>query len=242
MASREIVGSVLTTPRQCGPTSRIPAARQVATSCAVSTGPLPSSNTTSALTSPRAAHARAASRTSSGASASTASSTSPATSAIVRARATPAGASPAASTAWSAPVKPAPARLCSASPPAVPRSAAAATSSTDDGRSTCATAATAASRSRAPKRSRPSGVSEVGKRICSSPGCERTSTGKPESRKTPIMRWFSGSVIAQNTAMPSAAAASARCASRVVASPRPCHAPSTANATSASASPGPARA
>ena len=57
--------------------------------------------------------------------------------------------------------------------------------------------------------------------------------GKPDSRKTSIMRWFSGRTIGGERVDARRAAASARCASRIVAMPCPCQASATANATSA---------
>ena len=224
---------MFTTPRQCGPTSRIPLARQIASSSARSSSSGPSSSTTSARTSPRAAHARAAADH------------------VARGqrehgqlhgalhggdraggRGAPARLAGGQDGVQRAGV--AAARLASTAAPTVPGAAVAAATSTDAGRRTCPTAATAASRSRASKRRRPSAVGDVGKRTCSSPGPGATSTGKPEARNTPIIRWLPAIVIAANTPIPSAAAESARWASSVVASPRPSHVASIANATSAS--------
>ena len=64
-------------------------------------------------------------------------------------------------------------------------------------------------------------------------GEARTLTGKPDSRKTLIMRRFSGSTVAVKVVTPRAAATCARCAINTVASPRPCISSATANATSA---------
>ena len=213
----------MATPRLFGPTRRVPAVRQVASSSSdVCSSPPSAASTTSARTSPRDARACAAAGTSARGSATTARSTGPAT---------PASSSPGRTTCI-APAKPW--RLSSSAPPTVPGRAEAVSTITVAGRRTCCTAATAASRSRLSNVWRPCSVREVGKRTCSSPGCELTSTGKPESRKTPIIRWLLGSVTAVNTSTPCSAASSARWESSVVASPRPCHSPSTANAISAS--------
>ena len=82
-----------------------------------------------------------------------------------------------------------------------------------------------------------SGPRAVGSSTPSSPGCAWTSTGKPLSRNTSIIAWFSGSTSAVNVSMPSAAARSAAAPSRIVPTPRPCQASATSKATSARPSP-----
>ncbi len=67
--------------------------------------------------------------------------------------------------------------------------------------------------------------------IPSSDAC--TSTGKPDSRKTLIIRRFSGSTVAVKVVTPRAEATCARWAISTVASPRPCISSATAKATSA---------
>ena len=104
---------------------------------------------------------------------------------------------------------------------------------TDAGRRTWETAAAAATSSRSSKRARASSPSAAGSSMDSSPGRDSTSTAKPESRKTWIIRRFSGSTVAVNVSMPSAVASSDRCASSTVAIPRPCQSSATSNATSA---------
>ncbi len=94
-------------------------------------------------------------------------------------------------------------------------------------------AATAAVCSRRSNRSSASTVSSVGNSTTISPGSERICTGKPLSRNTSIIRWFSGRTRASNTATPFSTAASARCASRMVPSPRPWYVSAMAKATSA---------
>ena len=61
----------------------------------------------------------------------------------------------------------------------------------------------------------------------------RTWTGKPDSRKTEIMRRFSGNTVAVKVVIPRAEATCARCAISTVEMPRPCISSETANATSA---------
>ena len=64
-----------------------------------------------------------------------------------------------------------------------------------------------------------------------------TDTGKPESWNTRSMRWLERMTVAVNVAMSALEAAWARCASSTVAIPCPCHASSTAKATSARSGP-----
>ena len=104
---------------------------------------------------------------------------------------------------------------------------------TERGRSTRSTAATAATRSRSSNLRRASAPSSVGNSSSMPSGDACTSTGNPDSRKTLIIRRFSGSTVAVNVVTPRAAATCARCAISTVASPRPCISSATANATSA---------
>ena len=107
------------------------------------------------------------------------------------------------------------------------------TTATERGRSIRSTAATAATRSRSSNLRRASAPNSVGNSSSIPSGEARTSTGKPDSRKTLIMRRFSGRTVAVNVVTPRAEATCARCAIRTVASPRPCISSATANATSA---------
>ncbi len=66
------------------------------------------------------------------------------------------------------------------------------------------------------------------------PGSEEVSIGKPLSRKTSIIRWFSGITSATKTEISFSWATSARWASSSVPSPIPCRRSATANAISAS--------
>ena len=104
---------------------------------------------------------------------------------------------------------------------------------TERGLSTRATAATAAVRSRSSNLRRASSPSSVGNSSSIPSGEARTWTGKPDSRKTLIMRRFSGSTVAVKVVTPRAPATCARCAISTVARPRPCISSATANATSA---------
>jgi hypothetical protein len=163
----------------------------------------------------------------------TASSMSPGASATLGCVTTPSISRARGLTATSRPVYPPATRLWSSSPPTVPRRREAPTTRIEAGRSTCVTAATAASRRRASKRRRPSGERVVGKVSSSWPATARTSTVKPDRRTTSSILWLAASTLAVNVSMPSAAAASARSASSVVAMPCPSQSPATANAASA---------
>ena len=217
VALSAISGRGLATPRQFGPSMRIPAARQTASRS--STSVKPGVRTTRART-PLAAQARAASTTAAAGTASTASSTSPST----------AASAPASSTRCSGRVKPPARRLRTTSAPGGPDVP---ITATEAGRRTCETAARPASRWRTSKRRRAPSDSDVGNSTCTSPSDRCAATAKPESRNTPSMRWFSDRTVAVNVPMPWSEAACARCASSTVASPCPCQASATAKATSA---------
>ena len=208
VASRAISGPGLATPRESGPTSRIPAERQTATSS--STSATPGVSTTRART-PAAAHACAAVTTASAGTAITASSAS-----VIS--------SPASRT-WTGPSKPAASSVRATPPPPI--------TATDDGRSTCATAATSAVRWRSSKCRRASRDSDVGNSSSISPSDRRETTGKPESWNTPSIGRFSDRTLAVKVSIRSSAAACARWASSTVAIPWPCQASATAKATSA---------
>ena len=132
----------------------------------------------------------------------------------------------------SSPAKPASRRLrITVAPAAVPPTV---TSTTDAGRSTCATAAAAAARPRSSKRSA-GGLAErrrhddlqlAGRRVhldgeAGLAGRRRSCGGSTGGRRR------------RTCARPSAAATPARCASRIVAIPRPCHSSATSKAISA---------
>ena len=231
-------GAVLSTPRQFGPTSRIPLARQTASSSAWRSRPRDRPRRSR----PRAPRARARRRrrtrarrrtTDSAGTAITASSTGSGTSAIERCAGRPPTVASRGCTTESRPGS-RPRAGCAARPrrPS-PRGSDTPMTATDAGRRTWATAAAAAIRSRSSKRARASSAERGGQLDVSSPGRDSTSTAKPESRKTWIIRWFSGSTVAVKVSMPSAVASSERCASSTVAMPRPCQSSATSNATSA---------
>ncbi len=92
----------------------------------------------------------------------------------------------------------------------MPRSREAPITAIDRGSKKRATAAAAAIRSRSSKRSIAWSENEVGNRTWIEPGAEEVSTGKPLSRKTSIIRWFSGSTSASNVVIPASSASSAR--------------------------------
>ena len=212
-------GRGFATPRQSGPTIRMPASRQTASSSPAAATAVSTTRTLA----PFAPHARAASTTASAGTAMTASSTAPST---------PASA-PLSGTTCSAPAKPPARRLRTTSPPGVPGAPDPPITATEAGRRTCATAATSAVRWRSSKRSRAARDSDVGNSSSTSPSDRCATTGKPESWKTPSIRRFSDSTFALNVSIPSSAAACARWASSTVAIPWPCQASATANATSA---------
>ena len=153
VALSAISGRGFATPRQFGPSMRIPAARQTASRSSTSVKPCVS--TTRARTR-LAAQARAASMTAAAGTASTASSTSPSISASA----------PTSSTRCSGRVKPPARRLRATS---APGGSDAPITATEAGRRTCATAATPALRWRASKRCRASRDSDVGNSRCTSP-------------------------------------------------------------------------
>ena len=143
VAFSAISGRGLATPREFGPTIRMPAARQTASSSswrARPAGPIsakPAVRTTSART-PLAAHARATSTTAFAGTTITASSTSPSTSPIERTVGRPATSPPCTLTRCSDPENPAAIRLRTTSPPTVPSRRDAPITATEDGRRTCA--------------------------------------------------------------------------------------------------------
>ena len=91
---------------------------------------------------------------------------------------------------------------------------------TEEGRRTWWTAPVAAMRSRASNAARASGVSAVGSVISRAPGRVWTSTGNPDSRNTRIIRWLAGSTVAvkRRDAL-GRWRRRPRCASRIVAMP-----------------------
>ena len=238
VASRAISGRGLATPRELGPTIRMPAARQTASSSswrarpAGPTSAKPPVRTTRART-PLAAQARATSTTAFVGTTITASSTSPSTSAIVGTVGRPATSPPRTLTRCSGPENPAASRLRTTSPPTVPGRRDAPITATEDGRRTCPTAATSASRWRSSKRRRASCDSDVGNSISIAPSDRRAETRNPDSWNTPSIRWLPARTVAVNVSIPAVDAAWARCASRTVAIPWPCQASATAKATSA---------
>ena len=94
-------------------------------------------------------------------------------------------------------------------------------------------AAAAATCSRRSNRSRASGDSEVGNSTSRTPGRVWVLTGKPLSRNTLTIWWFSGSTSASSTCTPISLAASVSWPSRMVPSPLPCMASAISMATSA---------
>jgi len=104
-------------------------------------------------------------------------------------------------------------------PPTLVGSREAPTSATARGSRKRETAAIAAVCERCSKRSRVSGVRDVGSSISMAPSAECSSTVNPLSRNTWIMRWLFGSTDAVNIEMPCSSAASARCESMIVAIP-----------------------
>ena len=118
--------------------------------------------------------------------------------------AAPARRRPCSLTAYTAPLKPAASRLCRISPPdrsppargADHRHRARGSGTLRDRRDRGDLVALLEARRRA------SADSEVGSSISIASGVERSSTGKPLSRNTSIMRWLSGSTSAMNVAMP----------------------------------------
>ena len=224
VAFSAISGSGLATPREFGPTIRMPAARQTASSSswrARPAGPIsakPAVRTTSART-PLAAHARATSTTAFAGTTITASSTSPSTSPIERTVGRPATSPPCTLTRCSDPEKPAAIRLRTTSPPTVPSRRDAPITATEDGRRTCATAATSASRWRSSKRRRASRDSDVGNSISIASPDRRAEMRNPDSWNTPSIRWLPDRTVAVNVSTPAADAAWARCASSTVAIP-----------------------
>ena len=136
-------------------------------------------------------------------------------------------------TGYSSPRKPLSSACRNAAPPKESGRRDAPITATERGRSTRSTAATAATRSRSSNLRRASSPSSVGNSSSIPSGEACTSTGKPDSRKTLIMRRFSGRTVAVNVVTPRAEATWARWAIRTVASPRPCISSATANATSA---------
>ena len=186
-----------------GPTNRMPASRQIAQQLGARgaggrrvAADAAREHERSAATSARA-HARATRVSSSAGTATTASSV-------------PAGGWASAATWWTAPLKPAAARLRRA---AWPDGVSGPITASDAGRRTCPTAATAARRARSRKRRRPSSSSAVGNVTSISPSTERTSTGKPELRKTLTILWLPDITAAVKVVIPSAAATSASWAS-----------------------------
>ena len=164
-------------PRQCGPTRRMPLARQIASSSARSAGSSGPSSSDHERPHVAARGARPRRRRGPPRRGARAPRARPCPGPRRRAgtAATPAaGAAPSRrAPRAAAPVNPPRTRLPSTAAPTVPGAADAAATSTDAGRRTCPTAATAASRSRAANRRRPSSVGDVGKRTCSSPGLRR---------------------------------------------------------------------
>ncbi len=230
--------AVLSTPRQFGPTSRMPLARQTSSSSAwrarprAPTSANPAERTTSART-PAAPHSRATWTTAAAGTATTASSTGSGTAAIERYAGRPPTTSSRGWTTDRRPRYPAVRRLLSTAAPTDPSRLDTPMTATEAGRSTCATAAVAAIWSRSSNRARASSPSAAGNVTRSSPGSDRTSTANPELRNTWIIRWLSGSTTASKVTIPSALASSDRWASRTVEIPRPCQSSATSNATSA---------
>ncbi len=197
LALRPTAGSVFITPTQLGPTSRMPAARQMRISSRWRLRPRapassnPAETTTSARTS-LAAQSRATARTASAGTATTARSRSPGTSRTERCKTRSSTCPPRVLTACTSPVKPAASTWRRIAPPTDPARAEAPTTAIARGRRTLATAAVAATASRSSYRRCASASSSVGISMMTASGSARTLTVKPLSRNTWTMRWFSG--------------------------------------------------
>ena len=193
-------GAVLSTPRQLGPTSRIPASRQTSSSSRWRAAPSAPVSANPAEITSSAAHAggRALARDvdhllgGHGHHRQLDRAGNVAHRAVGRAATGPRR--PVSLTAYTAPLNSAASRLCRISPPIVPRRRDAPITATERGSRKLAHGGHRRRSARAPRTARPPPPTATSAaRPRSHPGVERSSTGKPLSRKTSIIRWLCGS-------------------------------------------------
>ena len=239
VASRPM--AVLTTPRQLGPTSRMPLrrARSRSSACAATspTSPNPALSTTTPAT-PFAAHWRTTSITAAAGTATTAKSTAPGMSSTVGYALTLATCSAPGLTGYTGPANPPASRLRRAWCPTVSGFRLAPITATDLGVSTRATDAASARCSRASAAARARSVGSISNSTCTMPPSMRVRSANPASRNTLSIWRLWASVSATNRVIPRSRAAAARCSSRTVPIPRPWCSSLTTNATSAESVPG----
>ncbi len=231
-------GSVLITPMQFGPTTRIPEARAFSTrrrSASRPSSPVsakPAEMTTAALT-PFATQSSITLSTSGAGTAITARSSGPSMSRSEATHGTPSISVTFGFTAYRAPVYRALLRFVRIVRPIWPGVRLAPTTAIDRGSKIDCIDAYAAFNERSAARSPDSPVAAIGKETWIAPSDDRLFTSKPEQRKTSSILWFSESTSAVNSSISCVRATCASLCSRCVPMPHPCARSAIANATSA---------
>ncbi len=226
------------TPKQFGPTSRMPQRRQVSSRLADCADVSPVVITTRDLA-PRWPHSCATPSTASAGTVTTARSGAPGSAAGDGTLGIPSMSVACGFTACRAPANPASRMLSRMDRPTEPARWLAPTTATDRGANRGSRLATSARCSRPATASRyglgslSAALRGIGMLSSTTPSSSRRVTVSPASANTRSMALFSGSVEAVRTRTPCSRASETRCSSIRVATPRPCIPSATANATSA---------
>ena len=226
VAFRLTAGSVLSTPRELGPTMRTPAERTISSNCSwrarasspASWNPV---KTTSSALAPCSTASRATSSTSAAGTATTTSSGTSGSSPRPRATRTDRTTPPERWTGLATPWKPASMMLARSAPPTLPGSLDAPTTATEAGERIGRSDATAARWSRAAMRSRTCSVGRMSSERTTSPPIPVRRTSNPARLNTLSIGRLSARTSASKRSMPRSAAMAASCSSIRVAVPRP---------------------